>query len=161
MSTLHFQILPFFITKESVYNFDYVFESYSSEEKNLHKTRILNLKENIESFKCQLYLTPEIINVYYSLYLKNNSFSEIPNIPHISYLKNDNVIEILNVSTMIKGCILEDFLKNNGLDYVCLVYEPGVTPSKLVRSDPWKSSPSDFLDVSSVVFSSFLLASNS
>ena len=118
-----YNFLPFFITKESVYNFDYVFEIYSSEEKNLYKTRILNLKENIESFKCQLYLTPEIINVYYSLYLKNNSFSEIPNIPHISYLKNDNVIEILNVSTMIKGYILEDFLKNNGLDYICLVYE--------------------------------------
>ena len=117
-----YKFFPFFTTKESVYNFDFLFNISSSVMKNKIKLEILNLKGSIESFKCQFYLTPEIINIYYSLYLKNN-YIDLPKIPHMDFLKNHNIIEILNISTIIKNYISSDFLRNNGLDYFCLIYE--------------------------------------
>ena len=118
-----YHFLPFFLSKESSYDYSNLFVFSSNQEENNFKNNITNLQKNIKSFDCSLYITPEIINTYYSFFLKNENELAFPSIPNTSIIPNSYTINKLDVSTIKRGNIFSEFLKNNGFDYLILVYE--------------------------------------
>ena len=118
-----YHFLPFFLSKESSYDFSNYFAFSSIQEEINFINQKENLQNNIKSFECSLLITPKIINTYYSLYLQNENESNFPSIPNTIIIPNNYTIIKLNVSTVVRGNIFTEFLKNNGLDYFILVYE--------------------------------------
>ena len=118
-----YHFLPFFLSKESTYNYSNYFVFSSIQEKINFINNKTNLQNSIKSFECSLYITPEIINIYYSLFLKNEKESNFPSIPNTIIIPDNYKIVKMNLSTIIRRNILTEFLNNNGFDYFILIYE--------------------------------------
>ena len=111
------------------------FFSSIKEEKEI--TSIKNfLINNSENLKCKFYLTPEILGLYYSMFLKNQTENNyyLPEVPDITYEANYKVLET-NISLVKKSSIYIDFLRNNGLDCFALIYEYYFNLFKIIESD--------------------------
>ena len=118
-----YYLLPFLLSKESIYNFINLLIFSSAQEKINFANNKKKLQNSIKSFECSLYLTPEIINIYYSLFLKNETELTLPRVPNTIIIPENYTILKMNISTMIRGNIFTEFLRNNGLDYFILIYE--------------------------------------
>ena len=110
-----YHLFPFFLNKETIYNFDNLFNFSLSEGEYEFKYKIKSLKESIKSFECTFYLTPKILNIYHKIFLKNGYELTLPKIPNICLDQDNYIIKGLNISTKIKGNKLTDFIRSNGL----------------------------------------------
>ena len=131
-----YKFLPFLFSESSVYNFDenIFFPSIQEEnEVNNIKNFLLN---SIENFKCKFYLTPEILFLYYSMFLKNETEGNyyLPEIPNVTLEENYKIID-MNISLVKCNSIYIDFLRNNGFDYFTLIYEYLFNLLKLIESN--------------------------
>ena len=118
-----YHLFPYFMCKKTNYKFHNLFIFPSSKVESEIKEIIYYFQKIEFSFQCDLYLTPEILNVFYSLVLKSGNDLSLPKIPDICLTQNQYIIIFLNISTKIKGNIFVDFIRNNGLYYFCLVCE--------------------------------------
>ena len=118
-----YHFFPFFLNKETIYNYEDLFNFSLNEGEYEFKNKIKSLKESIKSFECIFYLTPKILNIYHKIFLKNGNELILPKIPNICLNQDNYIIKGLNISTKIKGNILTDFIRSNGLYYFGLVYE--------------------------------------
>ena len=118
-----YKFFPYFLSRDTIYNFDNLLFFPSIKQKKEFKNRITYLQNSIESFETKLYITPEIINLYYSNHKGEGNKLDLPKIPHINSNQNNNIFKNLNISTKIKSNIFSYFIRNNGLDYFCLIYE--------------------------------------
>ena len=119
-----YKFFPLFFSDSSIYNFDEViFFSCNKEEKEFNNIKNF-LCNNIENLKCEIYLTPEIIDVYYSLFWKNPNEENyiLPEIPNVTLGKKYKIIN-MNISLAKISSIHNDFLRNNGFNYLILIYE--------------------------------------
>ena len=116
-----YQYFPYFLNQETTYDFDNFFIFSSTKKEYEIKNKIISLQNNIQSFTCNLYITPEILSLYYSLFQKNDFY--LHDIPNICLNQNKNIILKLNISTKVKDNIYVEFIRNNGLYYFCLIYE--------------------------------------
>ena len=62
-----YKFFPLFLCKSSEYNFDNYFYYSSIDEQREINNIIKFLKENIEKYECAFYLTPDVLDMYYSL----------------------------------------------------------------------------------------------
>ena len=115
--------LPFFLSKESSYDFSNYFAFSSIQEEINFMNQKINIQNSIKSFECNLLITPEIINTYYSFFLQNENESNFPSIPNTIIIPDNYKIIKLDISTIVSRNIFTEFLKNNGFDYFILVYE--------------------------------------
>ncbi len=119
-----YKFFPLFLCKSSEYNFDNYFYYSSIDEQRDINNIIKFLKDNIEKYECAFYLTPDVLDMYYSLKLKNDSFiNNLPEMPNITYSQKNYIIENMNISVSKISHISNEFIRNNGLDYLCLIYE--------------------------------------
>ena len=131
-----YKFFPLFFSESSIYNFDEIISfSCSKEDKEFNNIKNF-LCDNIENFKCEIYLTTEIIGVYYSLFWKNQNEENytVPEIPNITLGKKYSIINI-NVSLVKISSIYNDFLRNNGFNYLVLIYEYYYNFFKLLEND--------------------------
>ena len=120
-----YKYFPLLFSESSLYNFDEkIFFSSVKEEYEINEIKKF-LTENIENIKCNLYLTPEILELYYSMILKNENIDNynLPEIPNITSEQEKYKIIDMNISLRKNSFIYIDFLINNGFDYFILIYE--------------------------------------
>ena len=118
----NYKLLPYFFNNSADINIDSYFYYSHYKEENKDKAIIDFIKNNIEGFKCSLYITPEIMDVFNSFQLKN-MVTLFPQIPLITDPDNCYIINDLNISlTKINYAYIE-FQKNNGFDLFSLVFE--------------------------------------
>ena len=117
----YYKFFPYFICKNANYNFDNIFSYYQIDTENLFNKIKTFLENNISEFDCLFYITPEIMNVYNSLMGK--SFICLPDIPDIYQSEKNHLIVDLNISLTNYNSTYIDFLRNNGFDYICLIFE--------------------------------------
>ena len=120
-----YKYFPLLFSESSLYNFDEkIFFSSVKEEYEINEIKKF-LTENIENIKCNLYLTPEILELYYSMILKNENVENynLPEIPNITSEQEKYKIIDMNISLRKNSFIYIDFLINNGFDYFILIYE--------------------------------------
>ena len=119
-----YKYFPLFFCKSSLYNFDNYFCYSSFDEEKQINNLIKYLKDNIEKFECIFYLTPEILDIFHSLKLKNDSnIINLPEIPNVTNGQKNYIIKKMNISLTKINHIFIEFIRNNGLDYLSLVYE--------------------------------------
>ena len=118
-----YKYFPYFFSKTTNYNFENILSYYKSSNENLFINIRNHLKKYIKDFECLLYLTPEIISLYNSLKDKDIPFVYLPEVPDICENQKFYVILDMNISLVNFDSILINFLTNNGLDYICLIYE--------------------------------------
>ena len=131
-----YKFFPFLFPDSSFYNFDEkIFFNSLSEENEIKNLKILFFNY-IEKFKCEMYLSPEMFNIYHSLILNNekgeNCFLyEVPN------MTNEQKCKIIytNISISKKSYVKIDFLQNNGFDYFILIFEYYYQFFKLLEND--------------------------
>ena len=114
---------PYFYSKTTNYQFENIISYYQINDSNYFKNIKIYLQKYIKEFECYLYITPEIIDLYYSLKDKNIPFIYLPEIPDICEYQQCFVILDMNISLTNIETINEKFLTNNGFDYICLIYE--------------------------------------
>ena len=130
-----YKFFPFLLSDSSTYNFNEIIFFDSSEKENKIKDMKYLSSKFIKKFKCEMLLYPELINIYYSLILKDekeeNCFIKIPNLISDEKYK---IIDI-NISLSKKSYIHIDFLRNNGLDFFALIFEYFYQFFKLLELD--------------------------
>ena len=114
---------PYFYSKTTNYQFENIISYYKINDSNYFKNIKIYLQKYIKEFECYLYITPEIIDLYYSLKDKNIPFIYLLDIPDICEYQRCFVILDINISLTNIESISEKFLNNNGFDYICLIYE--------------------------------------
>ena len=118
-----YKYFPYFFSKSTNYNFDNILSYHQMRDSDSFNKIQNHLQKHIKEFECYLYLTPEIINLCYSLMDKNIPFAYLPNIPDICEYQQYYVILDMNISLTNIDSINEEFLTNNGFNYICLIYE--------------------------------------
>ena len=119
-----YKYFPLFFCKSSLYNFDNYFCYSSFDEEKQINNLIKYLKDNIEKFECAFYLTPEILDIFHSLKLKNDgNIINLPEVPNITTNQKNYIIKNMNISLTKINHIFIEFIRNNGFDYLSLVYE--------------------------------------
>ena len=119
-----YHYFPMFLSSTSFYHFDEKIIFSSIKEENEFNNIKLFLQDNLLDFLCEIYLTPEILGIYHSLFMKNEIkekfiIFEIPNIcDEKTYIIND-----INTSLKIHSSTYNNFIRNNGFDYFILMYE--------------------------------------
>ena len=131
-----YKFFPFSLSESSTFNFDEKIFFNSSQEKNQIKSIKSFFAMNIEKFKCEMYLTPEMFNIYHSLILKNEK-EENCFLPEILNVTSEQKYKIINtnISLSKKSYILIDFLQNNGFDFFILLFEYYYQFLKLLESN--------------------------
>ena len=118
----YYKLLPYILNKSSEYNFNNYFYFTKIDKENTIKSTIDLIIKDIEDFNCSLYLTPEILNTYDSLLSRIQGLT-LPEIPYITFHQNYHIINFINIyMTKINSTFIE-FQKNNGFDYLNLIYE--------------------------------------
>ena len=119
-----YQFFPMFLTDTSFYHFDEKIIFSSLEEENEFYNIKCDFHDNVLNFLCELYLTPEILGMFYSLFMKDENKENfiVPEIPDIISDKKYKIIDI-NISLIRHSSIYNDFIRNNGFDYFILIYE--------------------------------------
>ena len=107
-----------FLDQYSNYSFEYI-NSFNTNQSNNDLSQIRKKFVKINKFDCLLYLTPDIISFYNEKSGKNH----LPNIGYVS--KYQKIYEIINLNvTLVKyDQGLTNFVLDNGLSYICLLYE--------------------------------------
>ena len=118
----YYTYFPYLICKSTKYNFENLKNFYPEEYDKLIKIKKY-VQKNIKQFECIFYLSPDIINLYSSLIEKKFKFDYMPVIPDICESQNFHIVLEMNISLTKFDSINADFLKNNGLDYICLIFE--------------------------------------
>ena len=107
-----------FLDQYSNYSFEYI-NSFNINKSNTDLAQIRKNYEKINKFDCLLYLTPDIV----SFYNQNSEKNHLPNVGYVS--KYQKIYEIINLNvTLVKndqGMI--NFITDNGISYICLLYE--------------------------------------
>ena len=119
----HYNLFPYLINESINFDIDNYFYFYSAEAQNQLKKFFNYIQKNISHFDCTLYITPEILNTYNTLFWQSQGYSTLPEIPNISQYQNCYVIMNINVSLTKINHIYYEFQKNNGFYYFCLLYE--------------------------------------
>ena len=118
----YYKLFPYFLNKSAEYDFNNYFYFTKTEKESKIKPLIDSIRKNIEEYETVFYLTPEILNSH-ALLNPNLLGLPLPMIPYIN--KSDNIHIILDINifmTQISTIIIE-FQKNNGFDYLSLIYE--------------------------------------
>ena len=118
----YYKLFPYMINKSAEYNFKNYFYFTKAETENKVKLLIDSIINSIEEFQCIFYLTPEILNTYYTLN-KNIIGFPLPQIPNISNNETIHIFNEINVYVTNIHSIITEFQKNNGFDYLTLIYE--------------------------------------
>ena len=118
-----YKYFPYFIRQKVSYDFSQILNIDNLENENLFYEIREYLKNNINEFECIFYLTPELLNIYYSLFDKYLPFAYLPEVPDICESQKDYHIHEMNISLTNFFPINLEFIKNNGFDYLCLIYE--------------------------------------
>ena len=141
----YYKFFPYFICKKTKYKFNNIVSFYPNENDYLFSNIKKFLQKNIIEFDCFLYLTPEIIDVYYSLMDKYLPFHYLPCVPDICESQRLDDILDMNISLTNFDSVYIDFLRNNGFDYICLIYEYFYQFSNLymLNKDNFKLGPSE------------------
>ena len=107
-----------FLDQYSNYSFEYI-NSFNTIQNNNDLAQIRKSFEKINKFDCLLYLTPDIVSFYNEKSGKNH----LPNVGYVS--KYQKIYEIINLNvTLVKyDQGLTNFIMDNGLSYICLLYE--------------------------------------
>ena len=132
-----YKFFPLLFSESSLYNFDEnIFLTSIREQYEFSNIKNF-LINNIENSKCELYLSPEILDVYYSMILKNERVEDyhLPEIPNITSEQEQYKIIDMNISLGKNSNIYIDFLRNNGFDYFILIYEYYYNFLKFIESN--------------------------
>ena len=111
----NYKYFLFFETNSS-YSFEYLNHFQNNNALNKFKKKF----EKINNFECYLYLTPDILN---SLIEVVGAKTNLPDIGIICPNQKNYVINNLNVTLVKYELGIVEFAMNNGLDYICLLYE--------------------------------------
>ena len=119
-----YQFFPMFLSETSFYHFNEKIIFSSFEEENEFNNIKFEIQNNILNSLCEFYLTPEILGVFYSLFMKNENEENyiFPEIPNIISDKKYRIID-MNLSLIRHNSIYNSFIRNNGFDYFILIYE--------------------------------------
>jgi hypothetical protein len=100
--------------------------NYFFENLNLFRYNnvLTNSKEKFEkfNFECLLYLTPAILNSKKIKEGTNKNFY-LPNINDICQMQKNYEIKALNITLVKHGNSNSNFISEDGLNYICLLYE--------------------------------------
>ena len=108
----------YFIFLEPNSNYSFEYRNYFQNNIILNKTR--KKLEKISSFECFLYLTPDIINLFHEEVDKKNN---LPDIGIICPNQKNYIINNLNITLIKYEQGIFNFIMDNGLNYICLLYE--------------------------------------
>ena len=131
-----YSYFPFFLSNSSIYNLEEALFFSSNKEENEFNEIKKFLVNNIEKCNFEIYLSPKMMGIYYSLLFKNENkencyLTEVPNITNSQKYKIIN----LNISLGTKSKIFDVFLRNNGFDYLILILEYYYHFFKLLESE--------------------------
>ena len=104
-----YKFFPLLLSDSSIYNFEEkIFFSSIKEEYRFNKIKNY-LNKNSENFKFELYLTPEIMGLYYCM-VSNNENQENYNLPEIPNITSDDKYKIIDMNIS---------LAKNGINAEC------------------------------------------
>ena len=119
-----------YIIKLDIYYLYFIFlkkdSNYFFENLNLFRYNnvLTNSKEKFEkfNFECLLYLTPAILNSKKIKEGTNKKFY-LPNIDDICLMQKNYEIKALNITLVKHGNSNNNFISEDGINYICLLYE--------------------------------------
>ena len=118
-----YKYFPYFSCPTISYDFSQIFCFENISNEKLFNQIKNEIEKDVNKFECILYITPELLNLSYSLYDKHFPFVYLPEIPDICQVQKDYLIHDINISLTNFFSTNIEFLKNNGFDYFCLIYE--------------------------------------
>ena len=105
-----------FLDPNSSYSLDYINHFHNKHSNN----NIIKQFEKINGFECYLYLTPDIIDHFNEIPDQKNTLPDIGDIcPNQKNYKINNI----NVTLIKHEQGIINFIMDNGLNYICLLYE--------------------------------------
>ena len=105
-----------FLDPNSAYSLDYINHFHNK----LFNNNIIKQFEKFNGFECYLYLTPDILNHYNEIPGLKNTLPDIGDIcPNQKNYKVNNI----NVTLIKNERGFINFIMDNGLNYICLLYE--------------------------------------
>ena len=118
----YYKLFPYILNKSAEYDFNNYFYFTKTEKENKIKPLIDSIRKKTEEYEVNFYLTPEILNSYASL--EPNLYGmPFPRIPYITLSENIHIFLDINIFITQISTIHIEFQKNNGFDYLSLIYE--------------------------------------